>query len=153
MDEEATFAENYLNYVRTHYTNSLDHQLRCGLNCIKTRLVKLLGTLVASFLTHLFSVSHSNTASVTHRQARVTNHPPLRLLPQEESISKRIAQVISRFTVTMSLTCAISMWLLLIHVLVASASLSGRIVPLCVRQPSTQSRFREHREHYQETFL
>jgi len=45
------------------------------------------------------------------------------------------------------------MWLLFGFVLMASASLPDRIIPLCVRQPSTQLRFREHRERYQETFL
>jgi hypothetical protein len=51
----------------------------------------------------------------------------------------------------MSLTSAISLWLLVTYV--ASASLSDRNVPLCTRQPPTQLRFREHREYYQETFL
>lgn len=37
--------------------------------------------------------------------------------------------------------------------LITSASLSDRTGSLCVRQPPTQLRFREHREHYQDTFL
>lgn len=37
--------------------------------------------------------------------------------------------------------------------LIASASFTDRIVPLCVRQPPTQLQLREHQEHYQETFL
>lgn len=45
------------------------------------------------------------------------------------------------------------MWLLVTYVLIASASIPDRIVPLRVRQPSTQLRSQEHREQYQETFL
>jgi hypothetical protein len=59
----------------------------------------------------------------------------------------------SRLPFNMSLTAAISMWLLVTHVLIASASLSDRTVPLYARQPPTQLRFREHWEYYQDTFL
>lgn len=53
----------------------------------------------------------------------------------------------------MSLTWAISIWLLVTCVLIASASISDETVPVCVRQPSTQLRFGEHQERYQETVL
>jgi hypothetical protein len=45
------------------------------------------------------------------------------------------------------------MWLLATYVLIASASLSDRTVPLYARQPPTQLRFREHLDHYQDTLL
>ncbi|KEQ76174.1 hypothetical protein M436DRAFT_61444 [Aureobasidium namibiae CBS 147.97] len=53
----------------------------------------------------------------------------------------------------MSLAFAIPMWLLLTYVLIACVSLTDRTVPLCVRQPPTQLRIREHQEHYQGIFL
>lgn len=59
----------------------------------------------------------------------------------------------SRLPITMSLTWAISMWLLVTYMLIASASFTDKIVPLCVRQPPTQLQFREHQEHYQGTHL
>lgn len=61
--------------------------------------------------------------------------------------------MVSRLPINMSLTWAISIWLLVTYVLIASASLSDRTDSLCVRQPPTQLRYREHLEHYQETFL
>jgi hypothetical protein len=45
------------------------------------------------------------------------------------------------------------MWLLATYVLIASASLPDKAVPICARQPPTQLRFREHRDHYQDTVL
>jgi hypothetical protein len=90
--------------------------------------------------------------SVTHRQACVTTI--LIIDPRKKSLLLgAIVQMLSRLPFNISLTSAISMWLLVTYVLIASASLSDRNVPLCVRQPPTQLRFREHREHYQDTFL
>ena len=56
----------------------------------------------------------------------------------------------SRPRVNMSLTCAVSMWLLVTFAVIASASLSDRAIPLRTRQPLTRLRLREQ---HQETSL
>jgi hypothetical protein len=89
---------------------------------------------------------------VTHRQACVTQTIPVADLLTQSLFPSAIIQTVSESPFEMSLTSAISMWLLVTYALIASASLSDRTVPLCSRQHSTRLRFREHWEHYQETF-
>jgi hypothetical protein len=90
--------------------------------------------------------------SVTHREACVATTPIIN--PRKKSLlPSAIVQIMSRLPFNMSLASAISMWLLMTYVLIASASLSGRTVLLYARQPPIQLQVREHREHYQDTFL
>jgi hypothetical protein len=106
----------------------------------------------AFFVSYFHPPLHPNTASATHRQARVTNYLIINSR-RRSSLPSTIIQLMSRLPVNMSLIWAVSMWLLVTYVLIASASLSDRTALLCARQHPTQLRFQEHQEHFQETFF
>jgi hypothetical protein len=89
---------------------------------------------------------------VTHRQACVTSYLHYRPT-HRKSTSKRHHLNDVKTPLELSLTSAISMWLLVTYVLIASASPAERTVPLCACQLPTRLRVREHLEHYQQTFL